>query len=192
MPPIQRDSGSSNISVITKPYFLSRHQITRAQFLTIMGTDPSQTGFSSGTDDPVQRASWYHAIAFCNKLSIIEGLDPVYSVAGVNFSTLTFSEVPVADSSSWNAAACDWDANGYRLPAEMEWMWAAMGATKDSRTGGINAEGVNITGYTKSYAGSIEPELEGKHWRLCLTIENSSIKTHPPEENWQMNWDCMT
>ena len=50
--------------------------------LAIMGTDPSNATYSSGTSDPVQMANWYQAIAFCNKLSIAEGLTPVYSVSG--------------------------------------------------------------------------------------------------------------
>ena len=127
---------------------MSQHEITRAQFLAIMGTDPTYTGWSSGMTDPVQFASWYHAIAFCNKLSISEGLTPAYMVTGVNFSTLTYDAIPTGDDSNWNAATCNWSAGGYRLPTEMEWMWAAMGA--DIGNPGVT----NTTGYTKPFAGS--------------------------------------
>jgi len=67
----------------------------RAQFLAIMGTDPSDLAHSSGTSDPVQMTNWYHAIAFCNKLSIAEGLTPVYGVANVDFTALTYTQIPV-------------------------------------------------------------------------------------------------
>jgi formylglycine-generating enzyme required for sulfatase activity len=40
----------------------------------------------------------------------------------------------------------DLSKNGYRLPTEMEWMWAAMGADKTVQP--------NTTGYAKAFAGS--------------------------------------
>ena len=70
----QRDSTVTNISTVTTAFRMSEKEITRAQFLDIMGTDPSYAIYSTGTDDPVQTTNWYHAIAFCNKLSIAEGL----------------------------------------------------------------------------------------------------------------------
>jgi len=145
----QRDADASNISVITKPYRMSEHEITRAQFSAVMGTDPSDETCSSGTNDPVQNINWYHAIAFCNKLSIAEGLTPVYAVTGVNFSTLTYADIPTTNDPTWNAVTATWTNNGYRLPTEMEWMWAAMGAPADGQGGGTNT-----TGYTKAFAGS--------------------------------------
>src|SRR5208283_1595610 len=80
--PASNDYISANIGTVTSGFRMSQYEITRAQFLDIMGTDPSDTGHSSGISDPVQHIDWYHAIAFCNKLSIAEGLDQVYSVSG--------------------------------------------------------------------------------------------------------------
>jgi formylglycine-generating enzyme required for sulfatase activity len=150
----QRDAASTNISTVSA-FRMSQYEITRAQFLAIMGTDPSYTPLSTGTSDPVQGVTWYAAVAFCNKLSIAEGLTPVYSVFGVNFTTLTFADIPTDYNATWAAATTNWSANGYRLPTEMEWMWAAMGATSDARSADI-VGGVNTGGYTKGYAGSIE------------------------------------
>ncbi len=146
----QRDLTGTNISVITRPYGMSQYEITRAQFLAIMGFDPTLIMYSSGTNDPVQRVNWYHAIAFCNKLSLAEGLEPVYGVSGItDWAGLAYSSVPITDNADWNAATAAWSNNGYRLPTEMEWMWAAMGAPLDGQGGGTN-----ITGYTKAFAGS--------------------------------------
>jgi formylglycine-generating enzyme required for sulfatase activity len=129
---------------------ISRYEVTRSQFQAIMGTDPSNATYSSGTVDPVQMVNWYQAITFCNKLSLAEGLAPVYSVSGVNFSTLTFNSIPTSTNATWDAAVATWSANGYRLPTDMEWMWAAMGSTIGW---GTHSAGIFTDGINKPFAG---------------------------------------
>ncbi len=125
---------------------------------------------------------WYHAIAFCNKLSLLEDLTPAYTVNGVDFITLTYAQIPTSPNTNWDNATCDWDATGYRLPTEMEWMWAAMGADKDARTGAMQ-NGINRTGYTKGYAGSIEEGGGRENLGDYAWYEtNSGGKTHPVGE----------
>ena len=171
----QRDEGEENISVITKAYSLSKYQITRQQFLDIMGADPSDETCSNGMKDPVQMINWYHAIAFCNKLSLLEGLTPAYTVEGVNdWADLDYSSIPIERNEDWNAATCNWGSSGYRLPTEMEWMWAAMGAPADGQNGGTNK-----TGYKKPFSGSAGTNsIDDYAWYE----DNSDDKTHPVGE----------
>jgi formylglycine-generating enzyme required for sulfatase activity len=144
----QRDSDPGNTSTVSA-FRMSEYEIDRVQFYAIMGKDPSDTEYSSFIYDPVQMANWYDAIAFCNKLSIAEGLTPVYSVSTVSdWEALAYASIPDGPDVDWNEAAADWDADGYRLATEMEWMWAAMGA--DTADPGA----VNTTGYSKAFAGS--------------------------------------
>jgi formylglycine-generating enzyme required for sulfatase activity len=180
----QRDANPANISVIKQAFKMGTTEVTRAQFLAVMGEDPSYGACSSGTNppgtDPVQRINWYHAIAFCNKLSIAECLTPVYAVSGItDWVNLAYSVIPTVQSAAWDATSADWSANGYRLPTEMEWMWAAMGAVND-RSNGYIGIGVNTTGYRKGYAGSTEMyDAQINIGEYAWTNENSDNKTHP-------------
>ena len=116
--------------------FVSDHEVTRGEFLDVMGFDPSTakandangnelTG-NAALNNPVNYVSWYDAIAYCNKLSIKEGLTPCYKVEGVDFAALEYSSIPSSENNEkWDAATCDFTANGYRLSTEAEWEYLA-------------------------------------------------------------------
>jgi len=119
---------------LTRGFYMGIHPVTREQFYAVMGTDPSTSGgtLAYGEEQerrPVETVNWYHAIAFANRLSIMRGLDPVYYVDGVNWETLTFSEVPTTNDATWNAVTVNWDADGFRLATEAEWEYAARAGT---------------------------------------------------------------
>jgi formylglycine-generating enzyme required for sulfatase activity len=179
---------------------MSKYDITRAEFTAVTGLpDPSDAGVSTGTGDPVQMVNWYQAIYFCNVLSIIEGLMPVYVINGSS-NPANWGPIPTAFDSTnisfWLAVSVNSSANGYSLPTSMEWMWAAMGATSDpGYTGGIDT-----TGYAKAFAGaSGSNNIDNYAW----TTDNAGGTTHPvgtkmPNELglcdmsgnvWQWCWD---
>ena len=170
----QRDDDSGNISTVS-PFRISTTEITRQQYSSVTGlADPSDTGYSTGTTDPVQRVNWYGTLVFCNRLSILEGLQPVYTIDG-STNPDEWGDIPDNNNSTWNTAAADWNATGYRLPTEMEWMWAAMGANTDD-----DPWAVNTTGYTKNYAGETITKMVTLSMEdFCWYTANSGTKTHP-------------
>jgi formylglycine-generating enzyme required for sulfatase activity len=59
------DEGPIRRVQITKPFYMSKYEVTQDQYMAVMGTNPS---YFSGTNLPVESVSWNEAVAFCKKI----------------------------------------------------------------------------------------------------------------------------
>jgi formylglycine-generating enzyme required for sulfatase activity len=57
---------------LTRPFLLLRNEVTQAQYQAVVGSNPSY--FTGDASRPVERVSWYDAVAFCTGLEQREGV----------------------------------------------------------------------------------------------------------------------
>ena len=91
------DNKPAHLVNISKDFFMCTHEVTQKEWLDVMGTAAGTYEVGAGDDYPDYYVNWYAAIAYCNKKSIKDGLDPVYTVSGItDWENLAYSSIPTS------------------------------------------------------------------------------------------------
>jgi len=154
--------------VTLSSFNIGRFPVTQGEWYDLMGTRPSHFAGADWRNLPVEQVSWFDAIEFANAKSRRAGLAPAYTISGTGANRAV----------TWNR-----DANGYRLPTEAEWEFAARGGAVCR--GNFEFSGSNVVGEVAWHSGN-----SGGSTQLVGMLRPNALGIYDMSGNvWEWVWD---